>query len=65
MEEVWQTASTSGTYSAGSKADYHIPEWLADLSLFANPEPPKDVDWDAIIAYESDWRTHLAKATRE
>lgn len=43
-----------------------LPEWLRDLSLFMAPEAPTDgVDWDAIIAYEDDWRTQLAGATRE
>jgi tetratricopeptide (TPR) repeat protein len=43
-----------------------LPEWLRDLSLFASPEAPTDgVDWDAIIAYEDDWRTQLAGATRD
>ncbi|MBA3531028.1 MAG: hypothetical protein H0T73_03795, partial [Ardenticatenales bacterium] len=43
-----------------------LPEWLADLSLFTTPELENEyVDWDAIIAYETHWRTILAKATRE
>ena len=43
-----------------------LPEWLRDLSLFASPEAPTDgVDWDAIIAYEDDWRTQLTEATRD
>ncbi len=43
-----------------------LPEWLRDLSLFMAPEAPTEgMDWDAIIAYEDDWRTQLAGATRE
>ncbi len=43
-----------------------IPDWLADLSLFNTLEPVDDaVDWDAIVAHESDWRTPLARDTVE
>lgn len=53
---------TKGTAPLGAQ----LPEWLRDLSLFAAPEAPIDgVDWDAIIAYEDDWRTQLGNTTRE
>lgn len=55
---------SKGTAPLGGGAQ--LPEWLRDLSLFASPEAPTDdVDWDAIIAYEDDWRTQLGAATRE
>ncbi len=54
---------TKGTAPLGGA---QLPEWLRDLSLFAAPEAPTDgVDWDAIIAYEDDWRTQLGNATRD
>lgn len=41
------------------------PLWLADLPLFAAQPEEQELDWDAIIAYQSDWRTQLAEGTRD
>ena len=61
-------ASSCEAWKGGLSSDEEsrMPEWLADLSLFATAEPEEqDVDWEAIIAYETDWRTILAKTTHE
>jgi tetratricopeptide (TPR) repeat protein len=43
-----------------------LPEWLEDLSLFTMPGlGDEDIDWDSLLAHESDWRTRLASATRD
>lgn len=52
--------------SAPRTDEQRLPEWLADLSLFSSVEPEQEgMDWHAIIAYETDWRTLLASATRD
>jgi Flp pilus assembly protein TadD len=43
-----------------------LPEWLEDLSLFTMPGlGNEDIDWESLLAHESDWRTRLATATRD
>lgn len=52
--------------SAPLTDEQRLPEWLADLTLFSSVEPEQEgMDWHAIIAYETDWRTLLASATRD
>lgn len=48
--------------SPGTGAD-EVPGWLSDLPIFASEPDEQELDWDAIIAYETDWRTLLGAAT--